>query len=53
MLDMLANSNTLFLAGMALIILSVIGAIVSTVILRVSSRRLRAKLEGEFGKKRR
>lgn len=53
MLDTLTNSNVLLLVGTALIALSVIGAIVSAVVLRISGRRLRAKLEEEFGKKRR
>jgi len=53
MFDAFVNSNAFFLVGIALMALSVIGMIVSAVILHLSGKRLRAKLEEEFGKKRR
>ena len=53
MFNALASSNVLFLAGAALMALSAAGMAVAAVVLRISGQRLRAKLEEEFGKKRR
>ena len=53
MFNALASSTVLFLAGAALMALSAAGMAVAAVVLRISGQRLRAKLEEEFGKKRR
>ena len=51
-MDLLAQYHPLFLTGVALMAASAVGAVVAFAVLRVSGKRLREKLEAEFGPKR-
>lgn len=50
---MLVSGKLLFYSGVAIMATAVIGALVAIVILTLSRKRLQARLDEEFGKKRR
>lgn len=51
-MDIITQYPPLFLTGAALMAASAAGAVIAFAVLRVSGRRLRAKLEAEFGRRR-
>jgi len=52
-MDVFTQSNLLFYVGVVLMSASAAGAVISLAVFRISGRKLRRKLEEEFGKKRR
>lgn len=52
-MDAFIEYNALFIIGAALMAAAALGGIAALVAFRISGKRLRAKLEAEFGKKRR
>lgn len=52
MINMLVGGNPLFITGIVMIAVSVSGGIIALAALRLSGKRLKMKLEKEFGKKR-
>jgi len=48
----MATSDLLFYGGIALMVAAVLAAVVAFVVLSISGKRLKARLEAEFGKKR-
>lgn len=52
MINILAGGNPLFITGLVMIAVSIAGGIIALVALRISGKRLKIKLEKEFGKKR-
>ncbi len=48
----MATSDLLFYGGIALMGAAVLAAVVACVVLSISGKRLKARLEAEFGKKR-
>ena len=48
----MTSSELLFYGGIALMALSMAAAAVTAVVLRMSGKRLRARLEQDYGKKR-
>lgn len=52
-MDAFVEYNALFIAGVALMAAAAVGGIAALAAFRISGKRLRAKLEAEFGKKRR
>lgn len=53
MMDAFVEYNAIFIAGVALMAAAAVGGIAALAAFRISGKRLRAKLEAEFGKKRR
>lgn len=53
MMDAFVEYNAIFIAGVALMAAAAVGGIAALAAFRISGKRLRAKLEEEFGKKRR
>ena len=48
-----SSSELLFYGGVAVMALAALGGVTATIVFTLSGRRLRRKLEQEFGKKRR
>ena len=46
------SGDVLLFIGIALMVLAVVGAIAAAVVLRLSGKRLRARMETEYGKRR-
>ncbi len=52
-MDTFIEYNALFIVGTALMAAAAVGGIAALAAFRISGKRLRTKLEAEFGKKRR